>query len=282
MKTQAACLLDAYFPECAGVFSDMFGAAGRAVLSKSALSFGLRRRRRDSHERNIARASRLRRDAETKARAPKGQARTSIGITLGHEDASFQAKSSVRKMGFLNAECAKVEKLIRELLDEGEPLVLTIPGISYITRAQIASEADDISRFGNAPTFVKYAGPNSSVSQSGRFCSDGGPITRRGSPYLGRALRLAANRARQYDPGLRTFYDRKRFEGKPHRVVMTAVARKLCHVIFATMGNQVTYDPDRQVGTSPEASDIRLLRRDTVLYLLTPSESDLKKLDGNP
>ena len=76
--------------------------------------------------------------------------------------------------------------------------------------------------------------------------SGGGPITKHGSPYLRRALWLAANRARQYDPGLRAFYDRKRAEGKPHRVAVTAVARKLCHIVFAVMRDQVPYDPGRE------------------------------------
>ena len=50
----------------------------------------------------------------------------------------------------------------------------------------------------------------------------------------------------QYDPGLRAFYDRKRAEGKPHRVAVTAVARKLCHIVFAVMRDQVPYDPGRE------------------------------------
>lgn len=112
--------------------------------------------------------------------------------------------------------------------------------------AQIVSEIGDVSRFRNAPALVSYAGLNSSVSQSGQFDSGGGPITKHGSPYLRRALWLAANRARQYDPGLRAFYDRKRAEGKPHRVAVTAVARKLCHIVFAVMRDQVPYDPGRE------------------------------------
>lgn len=51
VKVQCACLLDAYFPEFSGVFSDMFGAAGRAVLSRSPLPSEVRRRRVDSPRR---------------------------------------------------------------------------------------------------------------------------------------------------------------------------------------------------------------------------------------
>ena len=45
---------------------------------------------------------------------------------------------------------------------------------------------------------------------------------------------------------MRAFYDRKRAEGKPHRVAVTAVARKLCHIVFAVMRDQVPYDPGRE------------------------------------
>lgn len=117
--------------------------------------------------------------------------------------------------------------------------------MSYVTGAQIVSEISDVSRFRNAPALVSYAELNSSVSQSGQFDS-GGPITKHGSPYLHRALWLEANRARQYDPGLRAFYEKKRAEGKPHRVAVAAVARKLCHIVFAVMRDQVPYDPERE------------------------------------
>ena len=43
LKTQCICLMDAHFPEYAGIFSDMFGAGSRAVLSKSPLPFELAR-----------------------------------------------------------------------------------------------------------------------------------------------------------------------------------------------------------------------------------------------
>lgn len=246
VKTQCTCLLDAYFPEFDGVFSDMFGKGARAVLSKSPLPFELGRRRRDSLARDIKEASRRGEGASReKADELRGRAKASVGIALGQEAASFQVKSLVRQMDFLDGECAKVEALVKELLEKVEPLVLTIPGISYTTGAQIVSEIGDVSRFRNAAALVSYAGLNSSVNQSGKFDGGGGPITKHGSPYLRRAVWLAASRACQYDPKLRAFYEKKRAEGKPHRVAVTAVARKLCHVVFAVMRDQAPYDPDR-------------------------------------
>ena len=245
VKTQCTCLLDSYFPEFSEAFPDMFGAAARAVLSKSPLPSELARRRVDSLQRDMSEAARGSRRVDGRAAELKALAKRSVGVRLGESAASMQVRALVRQMDFLDAECARFDALIRELLDRVEPLVLTIPGVSYATGAQIVAEIGDIGRFRNAPALVSYAGLNSSVSQSGKFDSGGGPITKHGSPYLRRALWLAANRARQYDPTLRAFYERKRAEGKCHRVAVTAVARKLCHIVFAVMRDQAPYDPAR-------------------------------------
>ena len=255
VKTQCLCLLDSYFPELPGAFSDVFGAAGRAVLSRSPLPSELARRRTDSLQRDISEAARGSRRMDGKAAELRALARGSVGIRLGEAAASMQVRSLVRQMDFLDAECAKFDALIRELLERVEPLVLTIPGVSYATGAQIVAEIGDVSRFRNAPALVSYAGLNSGVNQSGKFDSGGGPITKHGSPYLRRALWLAASRAWQYDPALRAFYERKRAEGKCHRVAVTAVARKLCHIVFAVMRDGVPYDP-RRPGRDPSKHSV--------------------------
>ena len=255
VKTQCLCLLDSYFPELPGAFSDVFGAAGRAVLSRSPLPSELARRRTDSLQRDISEAARGSRRMDGKAAELRALARGSVGIRLGEAAASMQVRSLVRQMDFLDAECAKFDALIRELLERVEPLVLTIPGVSYATGAQIVAEIGDVARFRSAAALVSYAGLNSSVNQSGKFDSGGGPITKHGSPYLRRALWLAASRAWQYDPSLRAFYERKRAEGKCHRVAVTAVARKLCHIVFAVMRDGVPYDP-RRPGRDPSKHSV--------------------------
>ena len=194
---------------------------------------------------NESAAARGSRRVDGKAAEIKALAKRSVGIRLGEGAAAMQVQSLVRQMDFLDGECAKVERRVRELLELVEPLVLTIPGVSYTTGAQIVAEIGDVARFRSAAALVSYAGLNSSVNQSGRFDSGGGPITKHGSPYLRRALWLAANRAWQSDPSLRAFYDKKRREGKCHRVAVTAVARKLCHIVFAVMRDGVPYDPAR-------------------------------------
>ena len=242
VKTQAICVLDAYFPEYASLFSDVFGAASLRVLAECPTPSEIGRKRASSIAKLLSEGSRGRLGAD-KAAQVKAAAKSSVGIRLGEEAASFQIKTMVSQVEFLNATIAKVEKEVAALLGKVEPNITTIPGVSTTTGAQIVAEIGDAKRFRNAASIVKYAGLNSGVDESGKYSAEGVPITKHGSPYLRRSLWLAANRARQYDPKLREYYDKLRRKGKPHRVAVTAVARKLCHVVYAVMRDGEPYDP---------------------------------------
>ena len=244
VKTQAICVLDAYFPEYAGLFSDMFGAASLKVLSECPTPSEVARKRASSIAKMLSEGSHGRLGADRAARV-KAAARSSVGIRLGEDAASFQIKTMVSQIEFLNATIAKVEREVEGLLERIEPNITTIPGVSITTGAQIVAEIGDVKRFKNAASIVKYTGLNSGVDESGKFSAEGVPITKQGSPYLRRSLWLAANRARQFDPRLKAFYDKKRREGKPHRGAVTACARKLCHVVYAVMRDGEPYDPDK-------------------------------------
>lgn len=242
VKTQAICVLDAYFPEYASLFSDMFGAASLKVLAECPTPSEASRKRTSTIAKLLSEGSRGRL-GEAKAAQVKAAARSSVGIKLGEDAASFQIKSMVSQVEFLNQTIGKVEAEVASLLAKVEPNVTTIPGVSTTTGAQIVAEIGDVRRFKSAASVVKYAGLNSGVDESGKFSAEGVPITKHGSPYLRRSLWLAANGARRYDDRLRGFYEKKRREGKPHRVAVTAVARKLCHIVYAVMRDGEPYDP---------------------------------------
>ena len=129
----------------------------RADPRLAPLPFELARRRADSLARDIAEASRRGGKSSGYAAKIKAAAKSSIGVRLGQEAASFQVKSLIRQIEFADSECAGVEARLRSLLDEVEPLVLTIPGVSYVTGAQIVSEIGDVSRFRNAMVFTPRA-----------------------------------------------------------------------------------------------------------------------------
>jgi hypothetical protein len=55
---------------------------------------------------------------------------------------------------------------------------------------------------------------------------------------------MAAGSARRCNPILRTFYARLKAAGKPAKVALCAVARKLLHLAWALVTKQQTFDPE--------------------------------------
>ncbi len=91
--------------------------------------------------------------------------------------------------------------------DEKTRLLMTIPGINYVTALTIISEIVDISRFATAEKLVSYAG----LAPSHRDSADvhrGGGITKRGSAWLRNAMVEAANTIVRFDERMESFYFR--------------------------------------------------------------------------
>ena len=129
------------------------------------------------------------------------------------------------------------------MLFEENQVITTIPGIGNILGAIIISEIGDISRFDSASKLVAFAGLDVSVKQSGEFVGTKNKISKRGSPYLRRAIWTAASRAAFCDPVLSDYYQSLRTRGKHHLTAVGAVARKLCNIIFAVLRDNKPYQP---------------------------------------
>ena len=103
--------------------------------------------------------------------------------------------------------------------------ITTIPGIGDILGAIILSEIGDIHRFDAPNKLVAFAGLDVRVTQSGEFTGTRQKISKRGSPYLRRAIWLAASRAAFCDPILSEYYQSLRARGKHHLTAIGAVSR---------------------------------------------------------
>jgi hypothetical protein len=58
-------------------------------------------------------------------------------------------------------------------------------------------------------------------------------------------LFIAAFVAARHDPAARSYYDRKRAEGKKHNAAVTCLARRRCDLILAMLKHSAPYDPTR-------------------------------------
>jgi transposase len=126
-------------------------------------------------------------------------------------------------------------------------LLLSIPGVGEVTAATILGEIGDISNFDTAKQLVAYAGLDPSVYQSGNFRAKNTKISKRGTPYLRKALFQAASAAvRKRSKGpcnsvLYEYYTNKVNSGKPPKVALVATCNKLLRIIFGMLSTQTEF-----------------------------------------
>lgn len=168
---------------------------------------------------------------------------SSFGLKLCKNSFALQLKLLIEQIQFIEAQISDVEHEINIILKKMDSPITTIPGIGNIIAAILLGEIGDIKRFFNASKLAAYAGIDASVSQSGEYQSTHNKMSKRGSPYLRKALFQAALVAAFNDPVFSAFYQKKRNEGKHHLTAIGAVARKLCNTIFAVLKYNTPYLP---------------------------------------
>ena len=137
-----------------------------------------------------------------------------------------------------------MEEQIASLLHQTNTVISTIPGVGDTLGAVILSEIGDIHRFDSPAKLVAFAGLDVKVNQSGEFTGTKNTISKRGSPYLRRAIWLAASRAAFCDPILSAYYQSLKARGKHHLTAIGAVSRKLCNILFVILRENRPYEPE--------------------------------------
>lgn len=135
----------------------------------------------------------------------------------------------------------KIAAQVEEVLD-AHPLsqVLTsMPGVGVRTAARILLEVGDGSSFPTSGHLAAYAGLAPVTRRSGTSIRGEHPA-RSGNKQLKRAFFLSAFSALS-DPISRTYYDKKRAEGKKHNAALICLARRRCDVIHAMLRNHEQY-----------------------------------------
>ena len=241
LKRKTICVLDQIFPEYESVFSDIFGKTSKEILNFFSSPADFKNISAKNLNRLLEKVTK-KHFAQTKISQLFNLAKNSFGISLGLQSLKFQLQLLIKQMSFIEDQVADVEQKISALLDKLNSPITTIPGIGKVIGATILGEVGDIKRFSSPAKLVAYAGLDSKIEQSGTSENFSGKMTKRGSPYLRSALFRAALVASNIDPVFKTFYQKKRSEGKHHLTCIGAVARKLCYTIHAILSKNCDYE----------------------------------------
>lgn len=241
LKRKIICVLDQVFPEYETVFSNIFGATSKQILLDYTTPSELEQLSVDKLAKILSKASR-KKIHPTKAEELSNIANNSFGVTFAKEAFTFQIRQLIQQMQFVEKQVKDTETEIQKLMDKLGSVITTIPGIGPTTGAIILSEIGDINRFNSPVKLVAFAGLDASVTKSGQFEGTYNVMSKRGSPYLRRAIYQAALVAYNKDPVLSAFYHKKRSEGKHHKTCLGAVSRKLCYIIYAVLKANKPYE----------------------------------------
>lgn len=244
LKRKVITLLDQVFPEYENLFSDLFGASSKEMLAslttpEEFLAVDTNRLAEMLRQKSGGRFGTM------KAEQIQDAARHSFGIKLGVDAFSFQMRQLVAQIDFMENQLADLDEQIAFYYSEFPCKLHTIPGIGPVLAAVLLSEIGDISRFSAPQKLVAFAGIDPSIKQSGEFSGSQSRMSKRGSPYLRRAMWLAAFSASLHDPVFSTFLEKKRSEGKNRRTAQGAVSRKMLYTVFAILKSGQAYDPER-------------------------------------
>jgi transposase len=242
IKRKVIALLDQVFPEYESLFTNTFGKASLELLSEYTTPEEILNVDTDKLVEIISIAShgRLGFDKVTEI---QNAAQNSFGILLAADTIALLIRQYIEQIRFIEKQIDVLDTEIARLLSTFENQLTTITGVGPTLAAVILSEIGDVKRFNSAAKLAAFAGVDPTMKQSGDFTGSRNRMSKRGSPYLRRALWLAATVASFKDPLISAFYQRKRTEGKSHMTALGHVVRKMVNIIFAVLRDNSPYSP---------------------------------------
>jgi transposase len=150
----------------------------------------------------------------------------------------------------LNEQLDQADEELKELADKDQVCarLMSMPGVGPVTAMSLRSSIDDVTRFKNAHAVESYFGltPGENSTGTTRPGNRLG-VTKAGSTRVRTALVQAAwsaYRSRPTDPMVQ--WARKLAEKKKVQVAVTALARKMCGILYAMWRDGRDYSPAHQ------------------------------------
>ncbi len=169
----------------------------------------------------------------------------------GQQIAAAMVGRLAKEVMALDTEIADTDAMIEDRFRRHRhaEIILSMPGFGVTLGAEfIAATGGDMSAFESVDRLAGVSGLAPVPRDSGRI-SGNLKRPRRYDRRLLRACYLSAQIAIRTDPASRTYYDRKRSEGKTHTQAVLALARRRLNVIWAMLRDHKPYQ-----ATAPNAA----------------------------
>jgi len=177
-------------------------------------------------------------------------------VSLASPRLAISITTSIALCEAIDAEATKLLKEIESFINSDEMpkalcknvlLLMSIPGIGYITAITILAEIGGIDKFVTPKQLVAFFGVDPAVNESGKFKGDRVKMSKRGTRFGRRALYAAAlacirtKRNGEATNQVLLKYYQENLKGKKAKVALVAVMHKLIKYLFAVLRNQQEY-----------------------------------------
>ena len=159
-------------------------------------------------------------------------------------------------VAMLNTASETVESL-RVKMDETAstlpeyPVVMAMNGVGSTLGPQLMAEIGDVTRFTHRGALTAFAGVDPGKDESGQHVRKSVPTTKKGSPYLRKTLFQIMDgliKRSPVDDPVYAFMDKKRAQGKPYYVYMTAGANKFLRIYYGRVNEYLAAPPKTSDG----------------------------------
>lgn len=136
------------------------------------------------------------------------------------------------------------------------PAVMAMNGVGPTFGPQLMAEIGDPTRFTLRGALTAFAGVDPRADQSGDHNRKSNRTSKKGSPYLRKTLFLIMDGLIQRSPTdspVYAFMDKKRAQGKPYLVYMTAGANKFLRIYYGTVRD---YLKQKGLWPDPESDEV--------------------------
>lgn len=165
--------------------------------------------------------------------------RSQASLDLVRDQIDERIELCRRQCKALNAELLVLVRAEQEIARRFD-ILTSIPGIGPTTAATLLSEMQELGA-ANSAEVSALAGVAPMNRDSGTL--RGRKMIRGGRIAVRNVLYMAATVAVRWNPGLKAFYERLRQIGKPFKVAITAVMRKLLILANALLAENRTWSP---------------------------------------
>jgi transposase len=157
--------------------------------------------------------------------------------------ANFNIALAFDRIKLLKSQIDRIDKQLNLYFKRLNTTLDTIPGISVVLSMSIISEIINIDNFASDSKLSSYAGLRWDLNDSGKKTDNHKDLSKKGNKYLRYYLYQAASCAIRYDPVLKSYYKKKRDQGKSHKAAVVLTARKLVRSIYYMLKNNSSYNP---------------------------------------